>query len=69
VIGVGDLGSLLGPARLAQRYVARMHVAAPHGGDARAAGPEQQKERERHLDEERQQDGLNGHDVFGALTA
>jgi 4-hydroxy-L-threonine phosphate dehydrogenase PdxA len=46
-----------------------MHVAAPHGGDARAAGAEQEEERERHLDEERQQDGLNGHDVVGPLTA
>ena len=64
VVGVGDLGFARAPVRLAQRDVARMHLAAPDRPDAHAPGPEQQHECQKHLDEQRQQDGLDRHGDF-----
>ena len=58
---VADLGGPFGPIGLAKRDVADLHLAAPGMPDAHIAVPVEQAERERDLDEDGKQDGLDGH--------
>jgi hypothetical protein len=58
---IAELGGLLGPIGLAERDIAELHLAAPRMAYAHVALPIEQRERERDLDEDGKQNGLDGH--------
>ncbi len=65
-VGIAELRLAFRPSRLAERDIAHLHVAAPDRRGPNPAHPEHQDEGERDLDEEREQDGLEGHGRFSA---